>query len=101
MSDRPRSVADLCRIQQFQVGELPKNSGYIHPYRAQFVDQRDDQPMSRQWDAIEAHVRRSIFVGVGFERSDLELRGNSCLQSKQGFSDFRSAISSPSSRDVE
>ena len=51
------SEEDLCRIKDFQIGELPKNSGYVHPFRARFVDERNNNPVQRQWDAIDAHVR--------------------------------------------
>lgn len=51
---------DLYRIKNFQVGELPKNSGFVHPFRAKFMDERINNPVQRQWDAIDAHVKLSI-----------------------------------------
>ena len=50
------SDEDLCRIKDFQIGDLPKNSGYVHPFRATFIDERNNNPVKRQWDAIDAHV---------------------------------------------
>lgn len=52
------SEEDLCRIRDFQVGELPKNSGFVRPFRAAFIDERNGNPVKRLWDAIEAHVSR-------------------------------------------
>lgn len=50
------SEQDLCRIKDFQVGDLPQNSGFVYPYRATFVDERNNNPVKRLWDAIDAHV---------------------------------------------
>lgn len=50
------SEQDLCQIKDFQVGELPKNSGFVHPFRAKFIDNRQNNPVQRCWDAIDAHV---------------------------------------------
>jgi hypothetical protein len=54
--DNPLSEEDLCRIKDFQIGDLPKNSGYVHPFRASFIDERNNNPVKRLWDAIDAHV---------------------------------------------
>lgn len=51
------SDEDLCRIKDFQIGELPKNSGFIRPFRATFTDERNNNPVKRLWDAVDAHVR--------------------------------------------
>lgn len=50
------TIDDLCRIKDFQVGDLPKNSMYIRPFRATFVDEGSSNPAKRMWDAINAHV---------------------------------------------
>jgi hypothetical protein len=50
------SEEDLCRIKDFQVGDLPQNSRYVHPFRATFIDERNNNPVKRLWDAIDAHV---------------------------------------------
>jgi len=50
------SDEDLCRIKDFQIGDLPTNSGYVHPFRATFIDERNNNPVKRLWDAIDAHV---------------------------------------------
>lgn len=48
--------ADLGGIKDFQIGELPKTSNYIRPFRATFTDQRNGNPVKRIWDAVDAHV---------------------------------------------
>ncbi|CAF2137250.1 unnamed protein product [Rotaria magnacalcarata] len=53
---------DLCRIKDFQIGELPKNSTYVHPFRATFTDERNNNPVKRMWDAIDAHNSVVIIV---------------------------------------
>lgn len=57
------SDEDLCRIKDFQIGELPKNSGFVRPYRATFIDERNNNPVQRLWDGIDSHVNHScIFI---------------------------------------
>ncbi|CAF3330465.1 unnamed protein product [Rotaria socialis] len=53
---------DLCRIKDFQIGELPKDSTYIRPFRAIFIDERNNNPVKRMWDAIDAHNSVVIIV---------------------------------------
>jgi hypothetical protein len=60
--DNHFSDEDLCRIKDFQTGELPKNSGYVHPFRATFTDERNNNPVKRQWDAIDAHVSQFLLL---------------------------------------
>ena len=51
------SDEDLCRIKDFTTEDLPKNSSYVRPFRAAFVDERNNNnPVRRFWDAIESHV---------------------------------------------
>ena len=50
------SEEDLCRIKEFQIGDLPKNSGFLRPFRATFIDERNNDPVKRFWDAVEGHV---------------------------------------------
>ena len=50
------SDEDLCRIKDFQIGELPKNSGFVRPFRVTFTDERNNNPVKRTWDAIDSHV---------------------------------------------
>ena len=52
------SDEDLTRIKDFKLGDLPKNSGFVRPFRATFIDERNNNPVQRQWDAIDAHVSR-------------------------------------------
>ena len=52
------SDEDLCRIKDFKIGDLPKNSSYVRPFRAAFIDERNNNPVRRFWDAIESHVSR-------------------------------------------
>ncbi|CAF0729742.1 unnamed protein product [Rotaria sp. Silwood1] len=56
------TIEDLCRIKDFQVGDLPKNSSYVHPFRATFIDERNNNPVKRVWDAIDAHNSVVIIV---------------------------------------
>ncbi len=56
------SEEDLGRIKDFQIGDLPKNSGFVRPYRATFIDEGNKNPAKRLWDAIDAHVSHSIIV---------------------------------------
>lgn len=53
------SDEDLCRIKDFQVGELPKNSGFVRPFRATFTDEGNNTPAKRIWDAVDSHVSYS------------------------------------------
>ena len=46
------SEEDLCRIKEFQIGDLPKNSGFLRPFRATFIDERNNDPVKRFWDAV-------------------------------------------------
>ena len=50
------SDEDLCRIKDFHIGDLPKNSGFVRPFRATFIDEGNNNPVRRLWDAIDAHV---------------------------------------------
>jgi hypothetical protein len=50
------SDEDLGRIKDFQIGDLPKNSCFVRPFRATFIDERNNNPVKRTWDAIDAHV---------------------------------------------
>ncbi len=54
------SEEDLGRIKDFQIGDLPKNSGFVRPFRATFIDERNNNPVKRLWDAIDAHVSHSL-----------------------------------------
>jgi hypothetical protein len=56
------SEEDLCRIKDFQIGDLPKNSGYVHPFRATFIDERNNNPVKRLWDGIDAHVSHYLII---------------------------------------
>lgn len=56
------SDEDLCRIKDFQIGELPKNSGFVRPYRATFTDERNNNPVKRLWDGIDSHVNHSLII---------------------------------------
>jgi nudix-type nucleoside diphosphatase (YffH/AdpP family) len=47
---------DLCRITNFRINDLPKTSSFVRPFRASFLDERNHNPVERQWDAIDAHV---------------------------------------------
>ncbi|CAF0783907.1 unnamed protein product [Adineta steineri] len=53
---------DLCRIKEFHVGDLPKNSGFVRPFRAAFTDERNNNPVKRLWDAIDAHNSVVIII---------------------------------------
>ena len=54
------SDEDLCRIKDFQIGELPKNSAFVRPYRATFIDEGNKNPVKRIWDGIDSHVDPSF-----------------------------------------
>ncbi|UJR25390.1 hypothetical protein I4U23_006738 [Adineta vaga] len=53
---------DLCRIKDFQIGELPKNSTFVRPFRASFIDERKNDPVKRFWDAVEEHNSVAIII---------------------------------------
>ncbi|CAF1447277.1 unnamed protein product [Rotaria sordida] len=53
---------DLCRIKDFQVGDLPKNARYLRPFQATFIDERNNNPVKRFWEAIDAHNSVVIIV---------------------------------------
>jgi len=49
-------------IKDFHIGDLPKKSRYVHPFRATFIDERNNNPVKRLWDAIDAHASVVIIV---------------------------------------
>ncbi|CAF0906788.1 unnamed protein product [Adineta ricciae] len=56
------SEEDLCRIKEFQIGDLPKTSGFLRPFRATFIDERNNDPVKRFWDAVEGHNSVAIII---------------------------------------
>lgn len=97
------SEEDLCRIRDFQVGELPKNSGFVRPFRASFVDEGSNDPVQRQWDAIDAHVCEILDTTFSSDRIETffiplscftGFCGYYCVQSINRLTRFRSTIPS-------
>ncbi|CAF1408679.1 unnamed protein product [Adineta ricciae] len=41
---------------------LPKTSGFLRPFRATFIDERNNDPVKRFWDAVEGHNSVAIII---------------------------------------